>query len=224
MLSLALVLVLAANALVFGTGLVLWVKRTSRNRIEGAAADDSSHALNADSMPCRVPSPHNAFHCTEPIGHWGWHRDDEVTWWGSAWADDGTKAVSRHSPPSEAKPVPEAAPPTVAEEAPAKPTRRTSRRKPGQPQTSFASSHLGFSFDDPPYRSTNTTERADTTHRAKSAQGKPRPYVVVPLSKNPSPAEISAVRFAEYWMNYDVWIASKPIGRPWWAPPRDKSA
>lgn len=230
MLSLALVLVLAANALIFGTGLVLWVKRTSSRRIESAAADDSSHALDADSMLCRAPSPHNAFHCTEPIGHWGWHRDDEVTWWGDAWADDGKRASvrsTRQAPRApEPQPAQETAPPTVVDEAPAEPTGRTSRRKPAPTETSFASSHLGFSFDDPPYKSTKPTDRADSAERVdpKSAQHEPRPYVVVPLSKNPSPAEISAARFAEYWMNYDVWIASKPIGRPWWAPPRDNAA
>lgn len=160
MLALALVLATAANLLMISTALVLWVKRKSPDRIEGGAADELCQALDTESMPCRAPSPHSAFECTEPMGHWGWHRNEEVAWWGNASTDDGTATSTRHtqqaSPAPKAQPIQKAAPPELVNEAPAKPPSRTSRRKPAQPKTSFASSHLGFSFDDPPYKSRKT--------------------------------------------------------------------
>jgi hypothetical protein len=48
---------------------------------------------------CEAPSPDDALRCDQEIGHWGWHRNGETSWFGESWDCD-------HWSDTQASPIP----------------------------------------------------------------------------------------------------------------------
>ena len=103
MLALALILAIAGTAMVVSSALFLGaVHRNSRSLGAGA----SRPALDAGPILCEGPSPDDALRCTEEVGHWGWHRHAEASWWGDSWGCDHW-ADTQAAPTEQAPPIAE---------------------------------------------------------------------------------------------------------------------
>lgn len=76
MLALALSLAITGSALLVGSIL------TFRHR----RGDTQSNGTTW--MVCEAPSPDDSLNCTQELGHYGWHRSGETSWFGDAWDVD----------------------------------------------------------------------------------------------------------------------------------------
>jgi hypothetical protein len=75
---LALILAITGSALLVGSVLTLRQKRSDKG-----SAEPEWHA-----PLCDAPSPDNQLTCDLEIGHWGWHQNENHTWFGDAWDID----------------------------------------------------------------------------------------------------------------------------------------
>lgn len=41
-----------------------------------------------DLLICEAPSPDDSLRCSQEIGHFGWHRNGQTTWYGDSWNCD----------------------------------------------------------------------------------------------------------------------------------------
>jgi hypothetical protein len=191
--------------------LTLIVKRRTGVTGIGAGADDALSDSGQDSevglVICKESAPDDTLRCAEELGHWGWHRAGQASWWGTTWGCDD-EAVEPHehvvASGQAAKPV-DANRPRVKQ-----PIRRPTA---AEPEGLFDLASLKVSQNSRECRC-GSAERAGQNPGANPPNGEPsnattgkaagngrRPFLTVALGTNPSESEISAAQFAERWIN-----------------------
>lgn len=78
MVALALILAVAGSALFVGAALTFWHRREAR----------PAPNYREQHFVCEAPAPDDSLRCNQPVGHLGWHRNAETSWYGDAWDCD----------------------------------------------------------------------------------------------------------------------------------------
>jgi hypothetical protein len=99
MFDLAVAFATAASGLVAGSMLTLVIKRRPGVTGIAAGADDALSDSGQDCedglVICKESAPDDTLRCAEELGHWGWHRAGQASWWGATWGCDDD-AVEPH--------------------------------------------------------------------------------------------------------------------------------
>jgi hypothetical protein len=211
MFDLAVAFATAASGLVAGSMLTLIHKRRTGVTGIGAGADDALSDSGQDGedglMICKESAPDDTLRCAEELGHWGWHRAGQASWWGTTWGCDD-EAVEPHEHVAASG---EAAKPVNAN----RPRAKQAIRRPAaaEPEGLFDLASLKVSQNGRECRCGSAeqagqnpvgnplNEEPSNATTGKAAGNGRRPFLTVPLSINPSESEISAAQFAERWIN-----------------------
>ena len=76
MIALAIFLAILGSVLLSVSALGLWQAKKPEIQLE------------SDDFRCNAPSPDDSLFCDAELGHFGWHRCSETSWYGDSWAVD----------------------------------------------------------------------------------------------------------------------------------------